>query len=148
MKAEVEDQLGPDALALTIEHLAHWKNSKGRLKHRLLSQRDVAGLGNIYVDEALWMSKLHPLQIVSRIKPETVAELVAAIHQVLNWSINSGGTTLRDYRNVADQPGDFARQLQAYGRAGLPCNRCKKPLQQAQIATRTTVFCPVCQKQR
>jgi formamidopyrimidine-DNA glycosylase len=140
--------LGPDALALTVEHLAHWRKAKGRLKHRLLSQKDVAGLGNIYVDEALWLAQLHPLQRVDRIPPDRLAALVAAIRTVLENSIRSGGTTLRDYRNVADQPGQFARQLQAYGRAHLPCFRCGAALKTAQIAGRTTVFCATCQRRR
>jgi formamidopyrimidine-DNA glycosylase len=140
--------LGKDALQITAADFAHWRSAKGRLKQRLLSQKDVAGLGNIYVDEALWMSNLHPLQRVSRIAPDKVAHLVAAIHTVLNRSIRSGGTTLRDYRNVSNQPGQFARQLQAYGRGGEPCRRCQTPLRSQQIATRTTVFCPKCQRQR
>lgn len=140
--------LGPDALDLALEHLGHWRRTRGRLKHRLLSQKDVAGLGNIYVDEALWLAQLHPLQRVDRIPPDRLRALVAAIHTVLRNSIRSGGTTLRDYRNVADQPGQFARQLQAYGRAHLPCFRCGKPLKSAQIAGRTTVFCATCQRRR
>lgn len=141
-------RIGPDALLLTPTHLAHWKQAKGRLKARLLSQKDVAGLGNIYVDEALWMSQLHPLQRVSRLKPADIQRLTDAILQVLNNSIRSGGTTLRDYRNVSDQPGEFARHLQAYGRAHKPCLRCQAPLKMIQITARTTVFCRVCQRQR
>ena len=139
--------LGPDALSLTIAHLAHWRTDKGRLKQRLLSQHDVAGLGNIYVDEALLsFPSLHPLQQVSRITPAQLDSLVHAIREVLENSIRSGGTTLRDYRNVSDQPGQFARKLQAYGRAGKPCLRCQTALRSATIAARTTVFCPTCQR--
>jgi formamidopyrimidine-DNA glycosylase len=142
--------LGPDALGLTAEHLAHWRGRgvKGRLKHRLLSQRDVAGLGNIYVDEALFMARLHPLQRVARLGAEQVETLVGAIREVLERSIRSGGTTLRDYRNVSDQPGAFARQLQCYGRAEEPCVRCGMALRSRVIATRTTTFCPRCQRCR
>ncbi|HVX83849.1 MAG TPA: bifunctional DNA-formamidopyrimidine glycosylase/DNA-(apurinic or apyrimidinic site) lyase [Phycisphaerae bacterium] len=138
--------LGPDALSAQPAHFAPWKKMRGRLKHRLLSQRDLAGLGNIYVDESLWLAKLHPLQRVDRIPPASIDALAKAIREVLNRSIRSGGTTLRDYRNVADQPGQFARQLLAYGRAGLPCARCGTPLKSALIAGRTTVFCPTCQR--
>ncbi len=140
--------LGKDALQLLPADLAHWQKTRGRMKQRLLSQKDVAGLGNIYVDEALWMVQLHPLQRVDRIKPDAVAKLVSAIHAVLERSISAGGTTLRDYRNVADQPGEFARQLQAYGRGGLPCLRCDTPLVSVVVAGRTTVFCPTCQRRR
>jgi len=140
--------LGPDALALTPGHLAHWKKTRGRIKQRLLSQKDVAGLGNIYVDEALWLSRIHPRQLVQRLAPQQIADLVQAIHTVLESSLRSGGTTLRDYRNVSDQPGQFAHQLQAYGRANQPCLRCKSPMKSTQIATRTTTYCPTCQKAR
>ena len=140
--------LGPDALQLTPQHLAHWRSTRGKLKQRLLSQRDVAGLGNIYVDEALWQTRLHPQQIVSRIKPAQLEMLAAAVREILLRSITLGGTTLRDYRNVSSQPGQFARKLQAYGRGGLPCLRCGTLLSSAQIATRTTVFCATCQKRR
>jgi formamidopyrimidine-DNA glycosylase len=143
--------LGPDALELTPQHLAHWRTARGgngRLKQRLLTQHDVAGLGNIYVDEALWEAQLHPLQLVRRIAPAQIDKLVAIIRQLLLRSIELGGTTLRDYRNVRNQPGQFATRLHAYGRAGQPCHRCQTTLRSAQIAARTTVFCPTCQKRR
>lgn len=140
--------LGPDALDAAPAHFQHWRTTRGKLKQRLLSQRDVAGLGNIYVDEALWQTQLHPLQLVRRITSAQIEALAAAIREILQRSISVGGTTLRDYRNVADQPGQFARKLQAYGRGGQPCHRCGTTLQSAQIATRTTVFCPTCQKRR
>jgi formamidopyrimidine-DNA glycosylase len=140
--------LGKDALELQAADLAHWRKTRGRMKQRLLSQKDVAGLGNIYVDEALWMVQIHPLQRVDRMRPEAVEKLVGAIHAVLKRSISAGGTTLRDYRNVSDQPGAFARQLQAYGRGGLPCLRCGTALSVILVAGRTTVFCPACQQRR
>ena len=140
--------LGPDALELTTADLGHWRTTRGRLKQRLLSQRDVAGLGNIYVDEALWMSCLNPLQRVSRLSEEQIKVLVAAIRKVLNRSIGMGGTTLRDYRNARNEPGRFARMLQVYGRGGEPCRRCGETLRTATVASRTTVFCPACQRRK
>jgi formamidopyrimidine-DNA glycosylase len=148
LKKEVKGKMGPDALELKKEDLAHWKKTRGRIKQRLLGQKDVAGLGNIYVDEALWMCGVHPLQRVSRIKAEKVEELVGAIGKVLRQSIEMGGTTLRDYRNVADQPGRFAMELRAYGRGGLACGRCGTAMRQMVVAGRTTVFCGHCQRQR
>jgi DNA-formamidopyrimidine glycosylase len=146
-KKEIEP-LGKDALDLTPADLAHWKTTRGFLKQRLLSQFDVAGLGNIYVDEALWLAQLHPLQRVNRIPPQKITALVAAIHKVLRHSLSMGGTTLRDYRNVSNKAGDFQRKLKAYGRAGQPCLRCSQKLKSAQIAGRTTVYCPTCQRAR
>ena len=77
---------------------------------------------------------------LNRLRPEQLATLVSAIRTILNKSIHSGGPTLRDYRNVSNQPGQFARQLLAYGRASKPCNRCQTPLKSTQISARTTVF--------
>lgn len=148
LEAEVVGILGVDALALLPEHLAHWPLASGRIKARLLAQRDVAGLGNIYVDESLWAARLHPMQMVRRINEAQRKALVAAIVKVLGRSIASGGTTLRDYRNASDQPGTFVRRLKAYGRSGLPCRRCKTALARAVIAGRTSVYCPKCQKCR
>lgn len=138
--------LGVDALELTTEDFRHWGKTRGFLKARLLSQKDVAGLGNIYVDEALWAAQLHPLQRLHRINAAGIDRLVQEILAVLRRSISVGGTTLRDYRNVSDQPGAFVRELKVYGRAGQPCRRCGAALKSATIAGRTTVFCPSCQK--
>jgi len=140
--------LGPDALGVTGGQLGGWRGAKGYLKQRLLGQKDIAGLGNIYVDEALWMCGLHPRQRVGRIREDKLGELVLAIREVLEKSIASGGTTLRDYRNVSNQPGAFKLQLQAYGRGGEACRRCGKVMQEGQVAGRTTVWCAGCQKKR
>jgi len=144
--AQLARGLGIDALELTPAHLRHWCKTRGFLKARLLSQRDVAGLGNIYVDEALWAARLHPLQRLHRLKGEMIEQLVQEVLAVLQRSINVGGTTLRDYRNVSDQPGAFVRELKVYGRGNEPCRRCGTTLKSATIAGRTTVFCPSCQK--
>ncbi len=146
--AEIAGVLGVDALELEPRHLAAWRTSRARLKSALLSQRTVAGLGNIYVDESLWLAHLHPLQMLNRIPAEHYPELIHAIRSVLNKSIGMGGTTLRDYRNVAQQKGQFATSLCVYGRGGLPCLRCGTTLASRGISGRTTVFCPKCQRRR
>jgi formamidopyrimidine-DNA glycosylase len=138
--------LGPDALAFTARDLAHWHAARGRLKQRLLAQHDVAGLGNIYVDESLWEARLHPLQRVDRLTSDQIERLVRVARRILRRSIALGGTTVRDYRNAADEAGRFARRLRVYGRAGQPCRRCHTTLAKATIAGRTSVFCPRCQK--
>ncbi len=145
---EIQGVLGVDALNLTSAHLSHWRTASGRLKARLLGQRDVAGLGNIYVDEALWMSGLSPLMPVRLISQVQIVRLVQAIHRVLEKSLSAGGTTLRDYRNAAGQPGGFAASLRVYGRSGRPCFRCGGNLKMLVVAGRTTVFCRHCQKFR
>ncbi len=140
--------IGVDALALGPADLHRWHRAGGRLKATLLSQRDVAGLGNIYIDEALWMANLHPLQMLNRLSTEQIARLVKCIGTVLAQSMSMGGTTLRDYRNVSMREGRFAKRLKVYGRGGLPCQRCGRPLKSILVSARTTVFCPFCQKRR
>lgn len=148
--AEVEGHMGPDALGLRVADLAGWAKAPraARLKPRLMNQRDVAGLGNIYADESLWLARLHPLQTVRRLRRDEVARLVAAIRALLRRSIRCGGTTIRDYRNARREPGAFARRLHAYGRGGQPCHRCATSLSQVTIGGRTTVWCPTCQRRR
>ncbi len=128
LAAEVQGRLGPDALTITPEALRDaWSGARGRLKARLLGQGDVAGLGNIYVDEALWMARLHPLQQVGRIRWRELRLLARAIRRVLQRSIAMGGTTLRDYRNASDETGAFKAQLRVYGRGGAPAGAARHP---------------------
>ena len=145
-KSEITGKMGVDALDVTASHFAAWCNMRGRLKANLLSQRTVAGLGTIYVDESLWLARLHPLQVLENIREKHKVSLAGAIRTVLNKSITMGGTTLRDYRNVAQQKGQFAQSLCVYGRAGLPCLRCGSKLISKVISGRTTVFCGQCQR--
>ena len=144
--AEITGKMGVDALQLKARHLRPWRTMRGGLKAQLLSQRTVAGLGNIYVDESLWMARLHPQQKLMGIQPARYAQLAAAIRSILRQSIIMGGTTLRDYRNAIEQKGNFAASLRVYGRAGLPCRRCGTTLASKIISGRTTVFCPQCQR--
>jgi formamidopyrimidine-DNA glycosylase len=143
---QISNRIGVDALQLTTKHLAGWTRRKTQLKAELLSQRTTAGLGNIYVDEALWFAKLHPMMRIDKISTDQRHKLVSSIRKVLQASIRFGGTTLRDYRNVAQQKGEFASRLRAYGRGGLPCHRCSHTLKTIKITGRTTVFCPSCQQ--
>jgi formamidopyrimidine-DNA glycosylase len=148
LQQEVIGKMGPDALALTAADLAGWRDAPrtATLKARLMNQRDIAGLGNIYVDESLWRAGLHPLQRVRRLQAAEIRRLVAAIHALLSRSIAFGGTTIRDFRNTDRQPGAFGRKLHVYGRGGQPCHRCRTLLAQALVAGRTTVHCPRCQR--
>ena len=143
--AEITGKVGVDALNLKTADLAAWRSFKSSVKMRLLSQREVAGLGNIYIDEALWQAGIHPLTPVCRIAQAQLTALAAAVKKLLRRSITMGGTTLRDYRNVQRQPGRFAQMLQVYGRAGQPCRRCGCDLKGIRVCARATVFCPQCQ---
>ena len=138
---------GPDALSLefTPEALyARLRQSTRTLKTQLLSQHPVAGLGNIYADEALWEAGIHPARRnLSLARCET---LHRAIRDVLDKALKAGGTTLRDYRTPDSSTGSFQYHLNCYGQAGHPCPRCHTALRKQAIDARTTTWCPSCQR--
>ena len=139
-------QLGPEPFdaEFTPEHLhRQLKASSRRIKTQLLSQRPVAGLGNIYADEALWRSRVYPAaRSITRPATERLHE---AIVDVLRAGIDNGGTTLRDYRNAEGGQGTNQFHLQCYGRGGEPCDRCSTPLRSRVWDARNTTWCPACQ---
>lgn len=118
--------------------------SRRRLKTQLLSQRPIAGVGNIYADEALWLARVNPR--ATRISAERAGRLLDAIREVLERGLDNGGTTLRDYRDAAGRSGENQHSLAAYGRGGEPCLRCGEVLRSASIDARTTTWCPTCQR--
>lgn len=116
------------------------------IKAFLLDQSRIAGIGNIYADEALFLARIQPERAVASLKPAEAQRLYAAIPQVLKKAIASGGTTLKDYLHPDGQGGGHQEELQVYGRAKAPCLRCGKTLEKKVIAQRGTHFCPHCQK--
>lgn len=119
------------------------KKSSRPIKTQLLSQRPVAGVGNIYADEALFIARIHPL--ARRLGRGRADDLADAIRVVLRRGIDNGGTTLRDYVDAAGEAGSNQDALAVYGRAGEPCVRCGRPLTSRVIDARTTTFCSRCQ---
>jgi formamidopyrimidine-DNA glycosylase len=139
--------LGPEPLSDEFDKvrfadaLAH---TNAPVKPFLLSQRPVAGVGNIYADEALWRARIHPTS--RRVGRSRADALHDAIRQVLADAIDREGTTFRDYRMVNGESGRNATFLVAYGRAGTPCPRCKTPLRKIVLGGRGTTYCPRCQR--
>jgi formamidopyrimidine-DNA glycosylase len=119
---------------------------KGPIKPLLLGQRVVAGLGNIYADEALFAARIHPETPANRVPAARAGALHRAIREVLERAIDARGTTLRDYRDPAGEAGGFAVALQVYGRGGEACVRCDGVLEVRVVGQRTTTFCPRCQR--
>jgi len=113
------------------------------VKAVLLGQKAVAGVGNIYADEALWRARIHPGS--RRVGRDRAARLHTAIREVLAESIQREGTTFRDYQMVNGQSGRNADFLDAYGQEGLPCARCGTPMRKVVMAQRGTTYCPTCQ---
>lgn len=139
--------IGPDLMRADPGRFAAAAVSSSRpLKALILDQRVVAGVGNIYADEALWRARLHPARPASQVPPEKLAELLGLLQTVCVESLASGGTTFRDYRDVAGDAGRFAERLDVYGRAGRPCRSCARPLSVGKVAGRTTVWCAACQQ--
>lgn len=139
--------LGPEALDLTPAYLTErLARTKRAIKTALLDQKLIAGLGNIYADEALFAAKIHPLTASNRLKPAQIAALTRAIKQVLQRALRHKGSTLRDYRNADGQPGDFQKLHRVYDRAGKPCHDCRTPIRRLVIGGRSSHYCPSCQK--
>jgi formamidopyrimidine-DNA glycosylase len=141
--------LGPEPLdpaftaALFASRLAGRRTS---IKAAIMGQRVVAGVGNIYSDEALFRVRIHPATEAARLSRRQVARLRDAIVEVLFESLESGGTTFRDYRNVAGGEGRFVARLAVYGREGEPCLRCGRSIVRIVLAQRGTWYCPRCQR--
>lgn len=116
------------------------------VKRALLDQSLVSGIGNIYADEALWRARLHGECATAGLRRAHVAELLAQVRAVLREALQEGGTTFDGlYVNVNGESGYFERGLKVYGREGLPCERCKTPIQRSGFTNRSSFSCPTCQ---
>jgi len=140
--------MGPEPLGpgLTPAHLAKaFENRFAAVKLLLLDQQIVAGLGNIYVCEALHRAKIHPEREAGKVSRAALARLVPEIRAVLEEAIRAGGSTLRDYVRPDGELGYFAKDWRVYGREGEACG-CGKPVQRLVQGGRSTFFCGSCQK--
>jgi formamidopyrimidine-DNA glycosylase len=116
------------------------------VKAALLDQRSVAGVGNIYADEALWRARLHPLRPAGTLSGAEVAALHRDVRRALRAGIARQGATLRDYRDPAGEAGTMQDEFLVYGRGGEPCRRCRTPIEKIRVAGRGTWLCPACQR--
>jgi formamidopyrimidine-DNA glycosylase len=115
------------------------------IKNALLDQTVIAGIGNIYADEALFLSGIHPTWGSDRLQPAQVEKLHGAIISVLEAGIAAGGTTLRDFRNLEGINGNYGNQAWVYRRTGEACRVCGGPISRIKLGGRSTHFCPTCQ---
>jgi len=140
--------LGPEPLGnhFAGEHL--YTRSRGRtlaVKAFLMDAHTVAGVGNIYANEALYLAAIHPARAAGRISLQRYQRLADGIRQVLSAAVRQGGTTLRDFVNGAGEPGYFAQHLNVYGRATQPCHHCHGTIKLRNIGQRASYYCPQCQ---
>ena len=141
-------RFGPEPLTdnFTLPWLKNNLTRRNRMiKPLLLDQEFIAGLGNIYVDEALWHARIHPATPAIDIDKRKIAPLYKAIRLVLEESIHSNGTTFMDFKFLGGQEGGYTEHLRVFGRQGENCPRCKKPIDKILLGQRGTHFCPFCQ---
>ncbi len=138
------EPLGPDFTAAGFARAL--RRSRTPVKTFLLSQRPVAGVGNIYADEALWRAGVHPETPADRVPRRRVGPLRDAIRVVLRDAIAAQGTTLNDYRTVNGGVGSYRDRLAAYGHDGDPCPRCARAIVRTVVGGRGTHHCPACQR--
>ncbi len=149
--ARYDAAIGPEPLSRAFTAVAlQGILARGTLavKKALMDQRRLAGVGNIYANEALWMARVDPSRAARTIRPDEAARVHQAVVEVLRRSVAGRGTTVRDYRTGTGEPGTFQGRLAVYGRSGEPCLRCgggKRIALTHAIDARATYFCPGCQ---
>lgn len=142
------NKLGPEPFDKVFDgdHLfAQSRKKKVAVKNFIMDNHVVVGVGNIYANEALFMSGIRPGKAAGRVTRVQYQKLAEAIVKVLSASIEMGGTTLRDFVGGDGKPGYFQQTLRVYGRANLPCQECARDIKLIRIGQRSTYYCPQCQ---
>ena len=141
--------LGPEPLSPSFSSQDFFEGtsrSRSPIRSWLLDQRRIAGVGNIYANEALWEARVHPLRPASSLDPVEARRLHRALRRILRAAIEARGTTLRDYRDAGGAEGSFGRLLRVYGCEGRPCPRCRTPVERGVLSNRSIFVCPRCQR--
>jgi formamidopyrimidine-DNA glycosylase len=147
MLVEELKRFGADPLEVGREEfIKRIRSRKSRVKALLLNQEVLRGVGNIYADESLWKSKIHPACMGSKLTPKQVAELYRALQKILQRAIVMRGSSISDFVDAKGEPGEYQQHHRVYGREGNRCFRCKTPIRRIIVAGRSTHFCPFCQK--
>ena len=124
------------------------KNKKKNIKNLLMDQTFVSGVGNIYANEALFMSEINPLRLSSGLKKNEIKKLISCVKSVLKFSILKGGSSIKDFKNTSGKSGDFQSFFKVYGRENKNCSRisCKGKIKRISISSRSSFYCNTCQK--
>ena len=141
--------LGPEPLGPEFDGAGLHRRLRGRtasIKNMLMDSRIVAGVGNIYANEALFIAGIDPRRAAGRVSRARVDRLAGAVREVLTVAVEAGGTTLRDYARADGAMGEFSSRLNVYGREGEPCPRCAAPIARTTHAQRSTWYCRRCQR--
>lgn len=141
--------LGPDPFTkeFNVNYLKEiFSKRKSPIKKVLMDQGLITGIGNIYSDEILWKAKISPLREASKITEKEIKEIIKATREILKKSIEVGGDSFSDYRNIEGNKGNFEKFKKIYHREGEECFRCKKKVKRVKIGGRSSHYCPNCQK--
>jgi formamidopyrimidine-DNA glycosylase len=139
-------RFGADPLEISEgDFVALLKSHKARIKALLLDQSALRGVGNIYADESLWRSRIHPKRIAAKLSEKEACKLHKSLQQILREAIALRGSSISDFLDAEGEPGEYQRRHRAYGREAKPCYLCKAPIRRAIVAGRSSYFCPVCQ---
>ena len=153
-KEEIENlpeigRLGPDALAKELTPAKFREivaREKRKIKQVLTDQEIIAGIGNIYADEILWASRVHPLRSAGGLSPAELNKIYAETRKILQKAVRLRGTSVSDFRDAAGLPGRYGNIRFVYRRTGLPCLRCQTPIKRLKLGGRSAHFCPACQR--
>jgi len=146
-RSPVLGSLGPEPLEIGFRDFCDIiSGRKGRLKSLLLNQRFLAGIGNIYADEILFRSRLHPLAPAAALKTGELKRLWDSTREVLGEAIERRGSTVRDYMDSGGSPGEFQNYHRVYGREGEPCSVCGARIRRIRVGGRSSCYCPRCQR--
>ena len=140
-------ELGPEPLSEAFSTESSWplvSRAKVSIKVWLMNAKNVVGVGNIYASEALFLAGIRPTIRAGRIQKYRISKLIEIVKQVIAHAIDSGGTTLQDYRNADGDVGGFQKRLQVYGREGEPCYVCGALIKKVVLGQRSTFYCPRC----
>lgn len=139
--------LGPEPLRITAPDFVRLcKSTRRMIKPALLDQTFIAGLGNIYADESLYASRIHPKRLTSSLSANKLTELHGHIQRLLKLAIRKMGTSVDTFSGINGQPGQFQKYLQVYSNEGEPCPRCGKPITREKIGSRSAHYCKRCQR--
>lgn len=141
-------KIGPEPLTPKFNGEYLYQRSRNRkiaIKSFIMNSNIVAGIGNVYANEALFMAGINPCCAAGKISKQHYNLLANSIKKVLNSAINNKGTTLRDFISANGEAGRFAFKLKVYGKAGQPCPKCKTPIKLIRLSQRSTYYCPYCQ---
>ncbi len=146
LAAYFNQRLGPEPLRIDVkDFIKIAQQKKSNVKAFLLNQKNIAGVGNIYADEALYRARIHPAKKMESLEKKEQRTLYRSVLRVLKEAIKGQGTTIADFRRSGGQTGLFQNKLRVYGHAGTKCRRCQEKIKYMKLGGRGTHFCPGCQ---